>query len=204
MNIEVMGLGPYQANCSIIWGEAQKAWIVDPGAEAERILAFLDERQLTLEVVVLTHYHFDHISALNNLMERRVTPVYLHRADASYAFSPMNSMPPYPATRKPVNLILEADDGDLIEHGGISTRIITTPGHTPGGWCLHFEKENLLVAGDTLFAGSVGRTDLPGGSWETLTESLKKLKKLPDETRVICGHGPASSIGSEKQRNPYL
>ncbi len=199
-----MGLGPYQANCSIIWGEAQKAWVVDPGAEAERILAFLDDRQLTLEVVVLTHYHFDHISALNDLMERRVTPVYLHHADASYAFSPMNSMPPYPVTRKPVNLVLEGDDGDLIEHGGISTRIITTPGHTPGGWCLHFEKENLLVAGDTLFAGSVGRTDLPGGSWETLTESLKKLKKLPDETRVVCGHGPASSIGSEKQRNPYL
>jgi len=204
MKSEVLSVGVYQANCSILWGEEKSAWVIDPGADAERIMAVLNEHHLALGIVVLTHYHFDHISALTDLMKLRVAPVYLHKNEVAYAFSPMNSMPPYAPTTKPIDLRIDKDDGDLIEFGGLSAKIITTPGHTPGGWCLYFEREELLIAGDTLFAGGVGRTDLPGGDWDTLTESLNKLKRLPDATRVICGHGPDTEIGVEKQRNPYL
>ena len=204
MNSKVVSVGPYQANCSILWGEARQAWVIDPGADASAITTILKKNELELATVVLTHCHFDHISALNSVLKGDNLPVYLHRADEAFAFSPMNCVPPYPRTEKPAGLMLDKTDGDLIEHGGISARIIATPGHTPGGWSLYFEDAGVLVAGDTLFAGSVGRTDLPGGDWDTLVESLQKLKRLPDATRVICGHGPDTTIGVEKKRNPYL
>jgi len=204
MNLKVLSVGPYEANCSVLWNDPEKAWVVDPGADAERILSTLEKNDLTLGVIVLTHAHFDHISALHEILALKDVPVYLHKADEPFAFHPMNASPPYSATERPAGIILDKGDGDTLECGGLKARFIATPGHTPGGWCLHFEDEALLVAGDTLFAGSVGRTDLPGGDWDTLATSLKKLKLLPDETRVICGHGPETTIGTEKKRNPYL
>ncbi|MFO7937808.1 MAG: MBL fold metallo-hydrolase [Kiritimatiellia bacterium] len=204
MDIKVIGVGPYEVNCTILWKDPEKAWLIDPGADADRIKSVLDGNGLTLGVVVLTHSHFDHISALNRVLDGLKVPVYMHRNDEAFAFSPMNSMPPYPVTERPPTLNLEKNDGDMIECGGLAARILTTPGHTPGGWCLYFKEHSLLFAGDTLFAGSVGRTDLPGGDWDMLTASLRKLKKLPGNTRVICGHGPETTIGTEKQRNPYL
>jgi len=204
MNVKVLSVGPYESNCSLLWDNPEKAWVIDPGANAATIKSALESNKLSLGVVVLTHSHFDHISALNSLLEGREVPVYMHKADEAFAFSPMNSMPPYPQTERPDSLNLEKSDGDTIECGGLTAKIITTPGHTPGGWCLYFEEHGVLVAGDTLFAGSVGRTDLPGGDWNILTASLQKIKTLPDATRVICGHGPETTIGIEKQRNPYL
>ena len=204
MNIKVLPVGPYEANCSVLWSDPEKAWVVDPGADAERILSILEKNDLSLGVIVLTHAHFDHISALHEILALKNVPVYLHKADEPFAFHPMNAVPPYTATERPEGIILDKEDGDTLECGGLKARFIATPGHTPGGWCLYFEDEALLLAGDTLFAGSVGRTDLPGGDWDTLASSLKKLKLLPDETRVICGHGPETTIGTEKKRNPYL
>ena len=204
MNVKVLSVGPYEANCTLLWGNPEKTWVIDPGANAAAIKSALESNNLSLGVVVLTHSHFDHISALNTVLNGSDVPVYMHKADEAFAFSPMNSMPSYPQTEKPEALNLEKSDGDMIECGGLTARIITTPGHTPGGWCLYFEDQGVLIAGDTLFAGSVGRTDLPGGDWNTLTASLQKIKTLPDETRVICGHGPETTIGTEKQRNPYL
>jgi len=204
MNIKTLPVGPYEVNCSILWEDPEYAWVIDPGFDVEKIVSILEQNQLKLGMVVLTHSHFDHISALNKLLVGRNTPVYLHQADEAFAFSPLNAMVPYLPTARPVNLILDKNDGDTLEGGGLKARVITTPGHTPGGWCLYFEPQNLLIAGDTLFAGSVGRTDLPGGNWDTLSISLQKLKVLPDETRVICGHGPGSTIGAEKRNNPYL
>lgn len=204
MNIKVLSVGPYAANCTLLWDNPKQAWVIDPGADAATIKSVLGSNNLSLGVVVLTHSHFDHISALNSVLDGSDIPVYMHQADVAFAFSPMNSMPPYPKTDKPKNLNLEKSDGDTIEFGGLTAKIITTPGHTPGGWSLYFEDHNVLIAGDTLFAGSVGRTDLPGGDWNTLAASLQKLKALPDDTRVICGHGPETTIGTEKQRNPYL
>jgi len=204
MNTKTLAVGPYEVNCTILWDNPEKAWVIDPGYDAEEILAILEKNGLTLGMVVLTHSHFDHISALNQILAGRHVPVYLHRADEAFAFSPLNAMIPYSPTSRPASMIFDKDDGDTLECGGVKARIITTPGHTPGGWCLYFEDENLLIAGDTLFAGSVGRTDLPGGNWDTLAASLQKLKALPDATRVICGHGPETTIGIEKKNNPYL
>ncbi len=204
MNYEVLPVGAYEANCSILWSDPAQAWIVDPGADADAILGFMDKRGLKAGVIVLTHGHFDHVSALNDVLARYPVPVYLHRDDAAFAFSPLNAMPPYPTTAKPAMLRTDKGDGDTLSCGGLAAKIIHTPGHTPGGWCLFFENDHLLVAGDTLFAGSVGRTDFPGGSWEDLEASLQRLKALPDDTCVICGHGPTTTIGSEKRNNPYL
>ena len=204
MNCEVFPVGPYEANCVVLWSDPKQAWIVDPGADAEAILKWMQERNLTAAVVVLTHGHFDHVSAVNDIVTRFPVPVYLHADDAALAFSPLNAMPPYRPTAKPATLRTDKDDGDTLEIGGLTAKLILTPGHTPGGWCLYFEADKLLVAGDTLFAGSVGRTDFPGGSWEELQASLQKLKALPDDTRVVCGHGPQTTIGIEKRSNPYL
>ncbi|MDA3926831.1 MAG: MBL fold metallo-hydrolase [Kiritimatiellae bacterium] len=204
MNVKVLVVGPYEVNCTVLWNDPEKAWVVDPGYDAEEILSVLKENGLTLGMVVLTHSHFDHISSVNKILEGKKIPVYMHRADEQFAFSPMNAMPPYSPTEKPELMKFDKDDGDVLEFGGLKAELIATPGHTLGGWCLYFKNENLLIAGDTLFAGSVGRTDLPGGDWDTLTASLLKLKVLSDDTRVICGHGPGTTIGIEKKNNPYL
>jgi glyoxylase-like metal-dependent hydrolase (beta-lactamase superfamily II) len=204
MNYHVLPTGPYEANCSILWRDPAQAWVVDPGADGDEILAFLDERGLKAGVIVLTHGHFDHVSAVTAVAARFPVAVHLHAADAAWAFTPANAMPPYRPTRQPATLTSEKRDGDALACGGLEAKLLHTPGHTPGGWCLHFEPEKLLVAGDTLFAGSVGRTDFPGGSWDQLQASLQRLKALPDDTRVICGHGPMTTIGAEKRSNPYL
>jgi len=204
MKYDVLPLGPYEANCSILWENPEQAWVVDPGANGDEILSFLKEQGLKAGVVVLTHAHFDHVSALNEVLAVYPVPVYMHRADVAFAFSPMNAMPPYRQTVRPASLVTDKADGDTLECGGLTATLIHTPGHTPGGWCLYFEKHGILVAGDTLFAGSVGRTDFPGGSMEELESSLQRLKALPDNTKVICGHGPMTTLGEEKRSNPYL
>lgn len=204
MNYEVIPVGPYEANCSVLWDDPSQAWIVDPGADSATILGFMEKRGLKAGIVVLTHSHFDHISALGDILAKFPVPVVMHAEDIEFAFSSLNAVPPYRLTRRPVSLVTDKKDGDTITCGGLTARIIHTPGHTPGGWCLFFENEKVLVAGDTLFAGSVGRTDLPGGSPDELAASLKKLAALFDDTQVICGHGPQTTIGIEKRSNPYL
>jgi glyoxylase-like metal-dependent hydrolase (beta-lactamase superfamily II) len=204
MNFEVFPVGPFEANCSILWDDPAQAWVVDPGADSEQILGFLKTKGLKAGVIVLTHGHFDHVSAVNEIAAKDPVPVYLHAEDAAWAFTAANAMPPYRPTARPATLATDKREGGTLACGGLTARLIHAPGHTPGGWCLYFEEEKLLVAGDTLFAGSVGRTDLPGGSWEALQASLWRLKALPDDTRVICGHGPMTTLGAEKRSNPYL
>jgi glyoxylase-like metal-dependent hydrolase (beta-lactamase superfamily II) len=204
MNYEVIPVGPYEANCSVLWDDPAQAWIVDPGADSAIILGLMAKRGLKAGIVVLTHCHFDHISALGDILAKFPVPVVMHAEDTAFAFSALNAMPPYRQTKRPVSLVTDKKDGDTITCGGLTAKIIHTPGHTPGGWCLLFEKDKVLVAGDTLFAGSVGRTDLPGGSPDEMEASLKKLTALFDDTQVICGHGPQTTIGAEKQSNPYL
>ena len=204
MNYEVLPIGPFEANCSILWEDPAQAWVVDPGADGAVILAFLKKRGLKAGVIVLTHGHFDHVSAVNEVLAQFPVPVYLHKEDAVFAFSPLNAMGPYRPTARPATLKTDKVDGDTLACGGLTAKLIHTPGHTPGGCCLYFESEKLLVAGDTLFAGSIGRTDFPGGSQSQMEASLQRLKALPDDTRVICGHGPQTTIGIEKRSNPYL
>lgn len=204
VSMEVFPVGVYGANCTLLWQDPQAAWLFDPGADAADILDVLRQRNLTLAVIVLTHAHFDHISAVNAILEHHPVPVYLHAQDVEMAFSTLNASPPYPLTQRPQGLNSSHKDGEQLNFGGLSATVLHTPGHTPGGCCFYFAAEELLVAGDTLFAGSVGRTDFPGGSWDTLQKSLAKLKQLPDATSVVCGHGPLTTIGAEKATNPYL
>ena len=204
MHIEVIPVGPYAANSVLLWQAPDQAWVVDPGADGAKLLEALSRKGLTPAAVVLTHAHFDHISAVNDVVAAHPVPVYLNEADAAFAFTPLNALPPYPVTRRPATLDTGKHDGDMLSFGGLTARLIHTPGHTPGGWCLYFEDEGLLIAGDTIFAGSIGRTDFPGGSPDEMEASLRRLIALPDETRVVCGHGPMTTLGTEKRSNPYF
>ena len=206
MNKEILPLGAIEANCIVLWDDPSAAWIVDPGADAARLTAFLAEKGLSPALVALTHAHFDHIGAITDLVAKWPTlPVHLGPADATIAFHPQNSWPPYyTPTVRPATLALDLVEGATLSAGGLTARVLATPGHTPGGICLHFEKEHLLLTGDTLFAGSCGRTDFPGGSMTTLSASLKRLASLPPETEVIPGHGGTTTIAREVATNPFL
>lgn len=205
MQYEVLVVGAFEVNCVVLWDESNSAWVVDPGADAGAILQFLESRKLQVGQVVLTHGHIDHLSALDGLLARHPAPVFLHTADAKWAFTAFNRIPPYlRVPSKPVRLFSDLQEGSELKSRPLSARIIHTPGHTPGGCCLLFPEASLLISGDTLFAGSVGRTDLPGGDWPELSASLARLRLLPDDLTVIPGHGPATRLGTEKRGNPFL
>ena len=193
-------VGGFEVNCSIL-SENGKAWIVDPGQEADCIIDLLAKKGLEPAAVLLTHAHFDHIGAIPGLLGKFPDlSVYVHEKDVPMFGHPLNQLPPeYPSFAKPKNLKSLESLGGL---GGLE--VIETPGHTPGGVCYYFPKDKLLLSGDTLFAGSVGRTDLPGGDMATLMDSLRKLVTLLDDTLVIPGHGSHTTITAEKRGNPFL
>lgn len=201
MENETISVGSYGVNCTII-ADAGRAFIVDPGQEGARILADVAQQGLVPAAVLLTHAHFDHITAVADLQKVHPDlPVYVHPGDRPMFGHPFNQLPPeYPSIGTPANLRDVAELAEVLP--GVT--VIHTPGHTPGGVCYHFAEKNLLLSGDTLFAGSVGRTDFPGGSMTRLMASLRDLMTLPDDTRVIPGHGPETTIGEEKRQNPYL
>ena len=198
LTIEV---GSYDVNCSILSQDGM-AYIVDPGQEGARILQLLAKKGLEPAAVLLTHAHFDHITGIAALQQAHPgLPVYAHPADWPMFGHPFNQMPPdYPSIGKPANLRDATEVAQLLP--GVA--VIPTPGHTPGGVCYHLVAEKTLLSGDTLFAGSIGRTDFPGGSMPDMLASLRKLTALPDDTLVIPGHGMHTTIGDEKNGNPYL
>ena len=209
MDIQRIVTGAYQENAYLVFDGAGKAAVVDPGEDAPRILAALRDARAELAAVLLTHGHLDHIAALPALLAAAPAPVHVAAADAAWCFTERNRLEPYaPVLSPPANLAEDLADGAEIRAGGLVFRILATPGHSPGSVCFllggRAGSPSALFAGDTLFAGSIGRTDFEGGDDAAMAASLRRLAALPPETRVLPGHGPATTIARELRINPYL
>jgi hydroxyacylglutathione hydrolase len=204
---EVLPVGMLQCNCSILGDETSgEAIVVDPGDDIPRILAILARHKLTVKQILITHAHIDHIAGAARLKAITGAPVLYNQADLPLV-KMMDVQAGWlgmatPDVRPPDDNL---EDGRVIAITGLTGNILHTPGHTQGSVCLYMPAQNLLLAGDTLFAGSVGRTDLPGGDGPTLIRSIyEKLLPLPDSTVVVPGHGPRTTIGGERESNPFL
>ncbi len=204
---EILPVGPLQCNCSVIGDEAtHEAMVIDPGDDIEDVAAIIRKHNLKVKQIVITHAHIDHVGGAMKLRALTGAPILLNQND--YALLKMLDMQAtwvgMPAPGE-VKIDAELGHGASLSAGGLSANVLHTPGHTEGSVCLYFPAEKLLIAGDTLFAGSIGRTDLPGGSIEKIMRSLhQRVLALPDETVVIPGHGPKTTIGEEREGNPFL
>ncbi len=207
MILESFPVGPLQCNCTVMGDETtHEAIVVDPGDNIPDILQRLAKHGLTLKQIIVTHAHIDHVGGAVKLKRATGAPILLNQQDL-----PLLSMMAMQAawlgvqTPEVAPPDESAEDGMRVGLPNLPAQVLHTPGHTEGSICLLFAAQNLLLAGDTLFAGSIGRTDLPGGSSRKILESLhERLLVLPDETRVICGHGSETTIGRERVSNPFL
>ena len=194
LNVHTLTLGAYQTNCYIIHDDrAKTCCVIDPGYNPETVLEQVYSLGLTVEAVLLTHGHFDHVGGVRDIAAETGCQVYLCGEDLR--------MPPQ-LTAGPLYYTNAYGEGDQLHLAGLDISVLQTPGHTPGSVCLL--AENTLFSGDTLFAGSCGRTDLPGGSWEQMRSSLKRLSEIEANLWVLPGHGESTMLESEKKYNPYL
>jgi len=205
MMIETLAVGPLQVNCHIVaCPETGEAMVIDPGDEAQRILNLLEARHLKATAIVNTHGHFDHVGGNRTLCEATGAPLMIHGADVELLRRAQQSAASYGLKTTPSpepDRVL--DDGEVVRVGNLSFKVLHVPGHSPGGICLHHEGH--VFVGDSLFAGSIGRTDLPGGDYDTLISSIRsKLWRLGDDTVVYSGHGPDTTIGRERRTNPFV
>ena len=204
---EILPVGPLQCNCSVIGDEGtREAMVIDPGAQIDEILAIVEQHQLKVKQIVITHAHIDHVGGAMKLRARTGAPILLNQSD--YALLKMlDVQAAWLGMAPPENVTIDDSlvHDQTLHTGELSANVLHTPGHTEGSVCLYFPAEKLLIAGDTLFARSIGRTDLPGGSMEKILSSLHtRVLALPDETVVIPGHGPGTTIGEEREENPFL
>ncbi|MCX7818004.1 MAG: MBL fold metallo-hydrolase [Kiritimatiellae bacterium] len=206
MRVIRLPLGPFETNAYLVAAPGSKqAVIVDPAAEPETIEQALRGEGWTLEAVLLTHGHADHVSAAGELARRHGVAVYLHPADAVWAFTEINQLPPwYSPPLPPPEPVRELTDGARLSLAGLEWRVLHTPGHTPGGVCFQVPCEQTVFCGDLVFQGSVGRTDLPGGDPEQLRASIRRLCELPASTRLWPGHGPPTTLAAELRFNPFF
>jgi len=206
--IETFPVGWLQCNCTILGDEkTREAIVIDPGDDPGAILQRLAKHGLTVKQIVCTHAHIDHVGAIFDLQERAKTPASIHKADL-FLYEMLDEQARWigmPAP-KPGNIDSFVEDGDAVACLGVEIGVLHTPGHTPGSISFHLEADRrILFTGDTLFAESIGRTDLWGGSHPELISSIRKrLMRFDDETLVIAGHGPSTTIGHERRFNPFL
>lgn len=203
--VHVMEVGPLAVNAYILEDTVRRrAAVIDPGGDGEALLGEIEERGLVVDKILLTHGHFDHVGAVSLLREKTGAPVHIHPDDVDRMLGARSQgllfglMVPDPP--KPDVLVAE---GDTVPFGETEFRVAHTPGHTPG--CVSYIGDRIAFVGDLIFAGSIGRTDLPGGSYETLLESVRrKIFVLPDDTVLFPGHGPATTVGEERRSNPFF
>jgi glyoxylase-like metal-dependent hydrolase (beta-lactamase superfamily II) len=207
MILETFPVGPLQCNCTILGDdETHEAIVVDPGDEVSRIARRLTELGLKLKQILVTHAHIDHVGGALRLKRLSGAPIFFNENDLPL-LKMMDSQAgwigiPTPETAPPDENLA---DGLIVGLARYPAEVIHTPGHTQGSVCLHFAPLKLLIGGDTLFAGSIGRTDLPGGNYPQIIDSIQtRLLTLPDESKVLTGHGPATTIGAERTGNPFL
>jgi len=204
---EILPVGPLQCNCSVIGDEAtREAMVIDPGDDIDDVLALIRKQNLQVKQIVITHAHIDHVGGAMKLRAATGAPILLNQND--YALLKMLDVQAAwigMASPGKVEIDRSVTTGESVSVGSLTAQVLHTPGHTEGSICLYLPAEQKLIAGDTLFAGSIGRTDLPGGSMQKIMRSLHgTVLALPDETVVVPGHGPLTTIGDERESNPFL
>ncbi len=207
MIVEMLVVSPFQENCYIIGDEETRTGaIIDPGDEATRIALTVERMELEIAQILVTHAHVDHVGAIAPLADEFLCPVLMHEeAEAMLKVAPQQAMMMGFRFGKVPKVDRHITDEEVLEVGSLRLRSLYTPGHAPGHLAFYAEEQGIVFSGDALFAGSVGRTDLPGGSMEVLMRSIsERLLTLPDETRVLSGHGPETTIGEERMTNPFL
>ena len=207
MIVQMITVGAFQENCYIVGDEATGTGaLIDPGDEAARISIAVEQTNLEISQIIVTHAHIDHVGAIAQLADEYACPVLMHEeAETMLQTVPQQAVMMGMRFGKVPTVDRNITDFEVVEVGPLRLHALYTPGHAPGHLSFLVEGEDLVFSGDALFAGSVGRTDLPGGSMETLIRSIEeRLLPLPDETRVLSGHGPETTIGRERMSNPFL
>ena len=202
ITIHTLVLGRLQTNCYVVHDEAVSTCVVvDPASDPEKILEFIQEKGLNLEAIFLTHGHFDHVGAVEALRAATGCALYMHKGDYHQRSHPTIDFL-YPLHDKDLGEVCYCEDGDTIPAAGLTFTVYSTPGHSRGSLC--YLAEDVLISGDTLFAGGCGRTDLPGSDPEAIFISLADLAELDDKLRVFPGHGESTTLAREKRYNPYM
>jgi glyoxylase-like metal-dependent hydrolase (beta-lactamase superfamily II) len=204
---EILPVGPLQCNCSVIGDEAtREALVIDPGDDIQNVLAIIRKHNLQVKQIVITHAHIDHVGGAMKLRAATGAPILLNQNDYEL-LKMLDVQATWIGVEAPgkVEIDQSLEPTDTVKAGALVASVLHTPGHTEGSVCLYFSAEKKLIAGDTLFAGSIGRTDLPGGSYRKIIHSLHEtVLALPDDTVVVPGHGPLTTIGEERESNPFL
>lgn len=207
MILQGLTVGPFQENCYIVGDEATgEGALIDPGDEAARIALAVEQSEVEISSIILTHSHIDHVGAVADLADEYACPVLLH-AEAEEMLQNVQQQAVMMGVK--FGRVPEVDryigTEETLQVGGVRLKSLYTPGHAPGHLAFYIEEEGVVISGDAVFAGSIGRTDLPGGSMEVLMESIQnQILTLPDETRLYPGHGPETTVGEERATNPFL